>query len=303
MGNTASQQTNDVLDSDTIRRNIMQVFREKNTGNNYTDFETIGWNNDQYEGLFVGGGTQTRNRYDQFNPDSLVNDLIEQNKRSQQSADKIPAQNAQVGGNEYYEYKEISEDVLSMLKKHIVAQTGGAVGNTCGEGNANSGGCGCDGKSNPIVKQMGGLRNSNLISATSANTIDYSVFANKNKQYGGGDDENEEDDEDDEDDDDDDEDDEDDEDDSEDTEEEKAKKIKNKNNKDSEDSEDSDKPKVNRTHSSKLAKLTSRTRAIADSSNDGISSDYSSEGISRVLQPFYSSDSDHFNVSRRRNRY
>jgi len=300
MGNTASQQTNDVLDSDTIRRNIMQVFREKNTGNNYTDFETIGWNNDQYEGLFVGGGTQTRNRYDQFNPESLVNDLIEQNKRTQQSANKIPAQNAQVGGNEYSEYKEISEDVLSMLKRHIVAQTGGAVGNTCGDGNANSGGCGCDGKSNPIAKQMGGSRNSNLISATSANTIDYSVFANKNKQYGGGDDDANEDDDEDDEDDDEDEDDED-EDDSEDTEEEKAKKLKNKNNK---DSEDSDEPKVSRMNpASKIAKLTSRTRAITDSSNDGISSDYSSEGISRVLQPFYSSDSDHFNVSRRRNRY
>lgn len=106
----------DVIDSETINRNIMKIFKSKQINNNYDD-DTLNWHthSDKSRYNYFHGGVQLRNSYDQYNPEVLINTLRRQANENQYGG--IPQ------GLESSDYKELSDDVLSILKRQIMQQT------------------------------------------------------------------------------------------------------------------------------------------------------------------------------------
>lgn len=292
MGNNPSVYTQqyesyngNVTNSDEIRRNIMKVFKEKKSSN-YNDFETIGWNNTNKQ---FGG--QNRNRYEQYNPETLINQLIAQNNLAKQNTNQLGG-NIKSYDNDENNYKEMTEDVLSILRKNIVAQTGGAD-------------CPCTDNQN--------------YSETSDNPVDYKCLKggkrddNNKKHKNNEDEENEDEDEDEEEEEDNEE------------EEEEEEEEDNDNDDNDDDDDDEDEEEIADMERAKRGKKSRKHHRIYDGNlddedkeeddedeenddenddNDDISEmSESSNDISKVIQPFYSSDSDHYNISRRRMRF
>lgn len=280
-GNTSSLQKNNdsPANSQDIERNIKRVFRERNNSNKLTEFETLGWNQNM-----SGGGMTSKNRYDAYHPETLINQLIADNERTKRSLNNMTddERKQQIGGldainfnvnsqqlkkTEEDEYKEIvlSDDLIATLKKHVLQQTGGS--NTQ---------CPCD--------------SNGLLSETSANTIDYAVLKGgaaddetseeEGEEEGEGEDDEEEG-EGEETNDDEEEEDADEETDAETDETDSDKKEKDK----SKDKDKKKEPKKEATGSS------SSVESISES------------GKSLNMMPFYSSDGEHFVISKRHNRF
>ncbi|AYV75921.1 MAG: hypothetical protein Terrestrivirus3_190 [Terrestrivirus sp.] len=286
MGNYPSSGTqnldkNQLTDSDSVRKNIMRVFREKNVGNHYTDVETLDWHSVQNMGNNQFGGN-VRNRYEQFNPQVYIDQLIEQNKRTQSSMVNMK-DSSLVGGNfgDQNEYHEINQNVLASLRKHIIEQTGGAS-------------CPCDGA------------DQNIVSSTSAQEIDYSVLKGGAKTKKDDDDDNDDDFNDDDAEDNDDDDDDEDEDEN--------------NDEDEDEDEDDSVMERSRSKSKKSKKSRQNRHHGGDPEDDDENDDEddpdiemadevdemtggSSDNISKIIKPFYSTDSDHYHITKRRSRF
>jgi len=232
------------------------------------------------------GGQRSRNRYDQHNPDMLVKNLMEQVKNSSTSA-----QNVQMGGH------ELSDNTVKILQKNVnkvtdvTAQMGG-------------GGCGCDGGDQ---------------SATSPQPIDFSVL--KHNLKGGAENKNDDDDNDDDNDDDDDDDDNNDKN-KKDKKDKKDKQRSKKKNKDKktkdedeldEDEEEEEEIDVEEDDDEDGDDDDAELDEEEEKPENGVSerirvsmnnSDKTSEGgIEDAIKPYYSSDTDYFNVKQRAGRF
>lgn len=254
----------DVLDSETINRNIMRVFQERQLSNNYSDVETLNWNTDKAR-HYLHGGVTARNRYDRYNPEALINELVNQVNKPQ--AGGIPQ------GHESSDYKEVSDDVVRILRKNIINQT---------DPNTQQGGsCGCDG-------------GSSLVSATSPQPVDYNVLKGGAKEK-----------------------------DEEDKNKDKKSKKKNKDEekKDEEKDEDEDEEidideeeedldepedveeeSMERTHAERKQSRDKRNSKRHNSRSESSSSSEQSAGLEDIIKPFYSSDSDYYNIKQRTGR-
>ena len=152
---------NHIIDSETVRRNIMNVFQNKQVSNKLTSEDTLNFN--MNDNLNIFGGSISRNRYDDHNPDVLINQLMSQINNNNQSGgiNNLPL------GFESDSYYTISEDLLGTLRKHIYNETNIKKNNNS---NQLGGGCGCD---------------SMLPSATSSEPVDFNVIrggANNNNK-------------------------------------------------------------------------------------------------------------------------
>lgn len=189
MGNSNNKQKNDeLLDSETIKKNIINVLYNKNKNNFGSEVETLGW----FESPKLGGAGK-RNRYDELNPELLINQLKSEIYNTGGSlglpsmkkisvlgtSGAIGTSSVNVnqdvpdkteGGDNY---KAISEDILTLLNQQINGQTGG---------------CGCDVDKNiadqkPVVyknvvnNQSGGA----VYSATSPQPVNY--YSGRDKEY------------------------------------------------------------------------------------------------------------------------
>lgn len=281
---------NDVLDSETIRRNIMQVFQSKQVTNNSSDIDTLNWHT--YNDISklkssLHGGMIYRNRYDQYNPEELINQLMNQINNKNQTGG-IPL------GFESDSYKEISDNVLGILRKQILQQT-----STDGLNNQLGGSCACDSgapvsSTSPVPIDYtvirGGGRNGDLDNKNKRNK-------NKKKKGDGEGDKDiedmegdmEEDEEIDIDEDEDFEDEENNEDEDEDEEEE------------GEEEGEEDDEEMKRLHQRNKRKGDKRYQERQGYEQSG--SSQSEPIIDDIIKPFYSSDSDYYNIKERSGRF
>ena len=284
---------NDMNDSETIRRNIVRAFQDKKVNNRTNNTETLNWNSytepqclkqQLPTNYSVGGG---RRRYEKYNPDILLSKIMNGGS-AVQNGGTMPQ------GLESSSYKELSDDVLQIFQRQVLKQTSVAQSGA---------GCGCDGVP---------------MSVTSPQPVDYRVLV------GGATNDNA-------DDDDDDDDDEEDEKDS-------AKspapvgkaskitidkskiKIKGKttgdlSNNENDAEEDDDDAEIDIDDDEEFESEDEEDEEDEDmdgmerqrgnrSQKRGQSDDMStSAGLASIIKPFYSSDSDYYNIKKRSGRF
>lgn len=267
----------EVLDSDTISRNIVRMLQDKHVYN-YSEPETLNWNTMRPGRTGPMSGGAQRNRYDQYHPDGLINRLM----------NPTPQSGGHVGSDDSIGFNEMSDNVLHMLRRQIqpsFATTEGTIGFNTGAGATHpmsGGGCGCDGgdQGRPLVS-----------SVTSPQPIDYNVLR------GGAKDEDEDDD----------------------LEEglDEAKKpnanananAKNKDRdksktkrkeKEDEDDEDLDEDEdLDIEEEEDFDEDEEPSRLAKRMETDTVGS----RGADEIIKPFYSSDSDYYNIKQRTGRF
>src|SRR5579883_2354158 len=141
-----SNQPVNTLDSETIRRNIMKILHEKHNSN-ASDLATFDFHEDNAMNLFGGnldsedscdkgytsintnmiGGSvtkrhQTRNRYDEYDPERLLNQFKQEYEQTLNKQQK-GGQPVNPDKEDDKEYREISEDFLTTLRQHVVKLT------------------------------------------------------------------------------------------------------------------------------------------------------------------------------------
>jgi len=109
MGNIFNKtpENNEVYDSETIRKNIINAFSKKKNQDYTAMYDTLNW--------AQNGGLVSRNRYDEFHPEAFINNIIDKQNGG--------ASNTQTGG--------MASADLQLIKKHIIEQTGGKSSCPC----------------------------------------------------------------------------------------------------------------------------------------------------------------------------
>lgn len=293
---TNSSEQNGEINSEVIRQNILRAFQTKQTPdelNDFSNFDTLDWNSHQIptrsskmRSSQLGGSktrNQARNRWEQYNPEALINELTRQTTKTKKNQ---AGGNSQLGlpiSSESASYRELSDNITQLLREHVnrgpSQQTGGYKMNLANLSSTSS---------QPVdfsVLVGAGDADGNADGDADADVTSESDDESKKSEESEAESES----------------------DSDNVKEEEEEEINIDEDFDEDEGEESDseseevseeeKPEMSRSVGKKgKADKKSKKSKYVDSTT-------SQSGIDDIIRPFYSSDSDYYNIRRRNKRF